>query len=76
MWFKTGDHEGTPLPKVKIVYDYFDKMLKLKYSGTVGYIGLKYKKEYESTGEESSEEPEITKSKQAIKKKNDLDDEY
>ncbi len=76
MWFKTGDHEGTPLPKVKIVYDYFDKMLKLKYSGTVGYIGLKYKKEYESTGEESSEEPEITKSKQPIKKKNDLDEEY
>ncbi len=78
MWFKTGDHEGEQQPKARTVYDYFDKMLKLKYSPTYGYIGLKFKKEFESPPEDSGEEHDakqnIDKPKSAPKKKSDLDD--
>lgn len=55
-WFREGDHEGTPLPKLKTVHDYFEKMLKLKYSSTVGFLGLKYKKEYESSADDSNDD--------------------
>ena len=60
-WFKK-DHGNEPAPKSKAVIEYFDKVLKLKYSNTYGYIGLNKKQEEQSSGDEQMEE------------KNDLDD--
>ncbi len=56
MWYK-NEHEGSTLPKTKALYDYFDKVLKLKYSQNIGYNGAKFKKEIESaSGDEQMEE--------------------
>jgi hypothetical protein len=56
MWYK-NEHEGSTLPKTKALYDYCDKILKLKYSQNIGYICAKFKKDIESTsGEEQMEE--------------------
>ncbi len=48
MWYK-NEHEGSALPKAKALYDYFDKVLKLKYSQNIGYNGAKFKKEHDSS---------------------------
>ncbi len=53
MWFK-DEHEGSVLPKTKALYDYFDKMLKLKYNPT-GYPAMRFKKEIVSKGEQMDE---------------------
>jgi hypothetical protein len=56
MWFKE-EHEGSALPKTKALYDYFDKMLKLKYTNN-GYINMKFKKDITpSKGEQMDEKP-------------------
>ncbi len=56
MWYK-NEHEGSTLPKTKALYDYCDKVLKLKYAQNIGYICAKFKKELESaSGEEQMEE--------------------
>jgi phage/plasmid-associated DNA primase len=60
-WFKK-DHGNEPAPKSKAVIEYFDKVLKLKYSNTYGYIGLNKKQDEQSSGDEQNEE------------RNDLDD--
>ena len=67
-WYRDA-HDGETAPKTKTLNEYFEKILKLKYSATYGYVGIKYKKEYETISEDSADEPEVVKSK-----KNDLDE--
>ncbi len=54
LWFRDV-HEGETPPKSKAVYEYFDKMLKLKYFNN-GYQCMKFKKEYDTSGEDLMDE--------------------
>jgi P4 family phage/plasmid primase-like protien len=55
-WFK-HNHEGETMPKGKAVTEYFDKVIRLKYSQTYGYIGLKKKDDgTSSSGEDQMED--------------------
>jgi hypothetical protein len=58
MWYK-NEHEGSTLPKTKALYEYFEKMLKVKYSNNIGYICIKFRKEVESSGEDIMEENDL-----------------
>ena len=62
------------LPKSKTIYDYFEKVLKIKINKQLGFVGLKFKKDHENTssGEEvmdETDEPQVIK-----KQNNNLDD--
>ncbi len=55
-WFR-DTHEGETIPKGKTIYEYFEKILKLKHSGTYGYVGVKLKvDDTSSSNEEQMEE--------------------
>ncbi len=55
-WFKIH-HDGETMPKGKAVTEYFDKVLRLKYSQTYGYVGLRKKDDgSNSSNEEQMEE--------------------
>lgn len=56
LWHKE-DREGHGGIKAKAIYEYFEKILKLKY-GNVGYQGIKFKKDT-SGGEEVMEENDL-----------------
>jgi len=57
-WYREA-HEGETAPKGKTINEYFEKVLKLKYSGTYGYIGVKLKvDETTSSSEEKGDQME------------------
>jgi len=57
LWFK-DDREGHGGPKAKAIYEYFEKILKLKY-GNPGYMGVRFKKETAGVGEEVMDENDL-----------------
>ncbi len=59
-WYREA-HEGETAPKGKTINEYFEKVLKLKYSGTYGYVGVKLKvDETNSSSEEKGDQMEET----------------
>jgi P4 family phage/plasmid primase-like protien len=55
-WHKEA-HDGENAPKGKSINEYFEKVLKLKYSSTYGYVGAKLKvDEVSSSNEDQMEE--------------------
>ena len=55
-WYRDA-HDGETAPKTKTLNEYFEKVLKLKYSSTYGYVGAKLKvDEASSSNEDQMEE--------------------
>ena len=57
-WHKEA-HDGENAPKGKSINEYFEKVLKLKYSQTYGYIGAKLKVDEASSNEGSLNEDQM-----------------
>jgi phage/plasmid-associated DNA primase len=52
LWVKNDKEHITTLPKTKTFTDYVEKTLKIKFSTNYGYIGIKFKSDDSSSGEQ------------------------
>lgn len=52
LWVKNDKEHITTIPKTKTFTDYVEKTLKIKFSTTHGYVGIRFKSDDSSSGEQ------------------------